>query len=862
MRIVRLILWVLLVIVLLVGIGGFGLYWDTTRAPLPMTRGTLDIAGINADVEILRDQWGIPHIYASNTHDLFFAQGFAHAQDRWWQMEFFRHIGSGSLQELTGKSSALMGTDVFIRTAGWRRSAERDATELSAEARLVLDAFTAGINAYLTSRSPAQLALEYRILGVTGVNIPIVPWTVTDTLVWGKVMAWNLTDSYSRELTRQELFTTLGDIMTNDYLPPYPYDSPTAPTIVRAEDLPINASTLGEPGTPSAQVAPLRLEAQFANRMAGGTTPGSEIPGFASIADHPDLGSNNWVTTGSMSETRMARLSNDTHLAIQMPSIWFTVGLHCLPITDACPYDVVGFALPPAPGVIIGHNGIIAWGITNVGADVQDLYVLEWNPENPLQYRWDGEWRDATLISETIQFGDGEAPITIQVRETHLGPVINDNDIDADTGEILGFNTTDPLVLRWTGFEINHQTDAILGLAQAQGWEDFRSALRLFDIPSQNFVYADVRGNIGYQTPGLMPIRPADHDGLTPYPASSDADVWKGFIPFDDLPRILNPERNYIATANQAVVPLAYYDQLAEKLGTDANYQFSEDWAYGQRGFRINQLLEESAPNDAYKFWLIQTDTKDITAESMLPYIRSIQMEPGNVTDIRNFMVSWDSTMRADSGQAAIFAYFTRRLVANIFNDQLPESVRASNRQLYVALQLMAQPDNIWWDDSTTPDTVETRDTIIIRSLTEAAIEIERDLGSNPAEWRWGDLHGMAFVNQPLGLSGIDLIEDMVNRRVTGYGGGNDTVNASSWDASGEDFFAVAYPSERIIIDMANLDDTTIILPSGQSGHPFSANYDDMIPLYRDGNSVPLPFSRTIIENTSVNRLVLRAPGS
>ncbi|MBL8131987.1 MAG: penicillin acylase family protein, partial [Anaerolineae bacterium] len=405
MKVLRFILLALLILIVIVGLGGFLFFWDTTRGPLPQTSGALDVEGLQAQVEVLRDQSGIPHIYASSTHDLFFAQGFVHAQDRWWQMELYRHIGSGSISELTGKVSTSYGNDLFIRTAGWRRAATRDAELLSEATRAYLQAFADGVNAYILNRPADDLSLEYRILGVTGVSIPIQPWTVVDSLVWGKVMGWNLTDSYGQELIRQELYATVGEGMTLDYAPAYPYglEGDGAPTIVHPEDLPISEGTLSNP-TASAT----RVQGNFGLRMAGGHTVGDPLAGMVSAGMDNGIGSNNWVATGTMTASGLAMLADDMHLSHSLPSIWYLVGLHCLPKTDACPIDLIGFALSPTPGVVVGHNDSIAWGFTNVGADVQDLYVLDWNPDNPLQYRWNGEWRDVTVIEETISFGDGE----------------------------------------------------------------------------------------------------------------------------------------------------------------------------------------------------------------------------------------------------------------------------------------------------------------------------------------------------------------------------------------------------------------------------------------------------------------------
>jgi len=848
---------VLLLIVVVIAVGGFLIYTDTTQGPLPVTNGVLSVAGLQSQVEVLRDDWGIPHIYANNLHDLFFAQGFTQAQDRWWQMEFARHVGSGTIQELTGKTDSVMGTDLFIRTAGWREAAERDVELLDGSELAVLQAFAAGVNAYITSRSQDDLALEYRLLGVTGVTITIAPWTPADSLVWGKVMAWNLTDSYGSDMDNALLLDALGQSLFDDLNPPFPFDS--KPTILQSEDLPVTVDTLSTAyaGSIAAMSVPVSRAA------AGGIVRGDWI----TRSSDAGIGSNNWVATGTMTENGAPLLANDPHLGIQMPSIWYEIGLHCYPVTDECPYDVVGFALPATPAVIIGHNNDIAWGVTNVGADVQDLYSLEINPDNPTQYRWEGEWRDMTVREELINFGDGEAPVTIQVRVTHLGPIINDNRYDSETGEIAGWNSEDPLVLRWTGLDDGTLYKSVLRLNVATNWDEFRAALAYWNVPAQNFVYADTSGNIGYQTPGSMPIRPGDRDGRFPTLATGEADVWQGYIPFDLLPRILNPERNYIVTANQAVVPPDYYAQLEEALGADNFYELGYSWDYGYRGERINELIDQLKSHTPDTYQQIQGDDLNINAREIVPYLGGLQFAAQSITEARDYLLTWDFQMRRDRGQAALYAVFSVRLLDTLFNDQMPEDLRANTGDLYAAARLMNDPENAWWDDAGTADVVETRDDILVRAFDEAVQELVRRQGNNPAEWNWGALHTATWESNPLGLSGIDLIEDMVNRGPYPVDGGGGIVNATSWGVDyGTDevdltFTVRALPSMRMILDVTNWENSRSIHTTGQSGHPYSPHYNDMIPLWTEINYHPMLWSRTQVERATADRLILNPAG-
>jgi penicillin amidase len=852
MKILKIGLLVLTLIVVLVVVGGFLFYNDTTQGPLPQTDGALAVAGLNAQVEILRDANGVAHIYASTPHDLFFAQGYTQAQDRWWQMEFNRHIGRGAIQELTGANPDLAGTDVFIRTVGWYASTQSDWDALDDASRAALTAFADGVNAYIGGRAPEDLAMEYRLLGVTGVNITVAPWTPFDSLVWGKVMAWNLTDTYSTELERAALLESIGPEMMADYIPPFPYDDPDKPEILADVDLPLTEASLNAAGA-ATTAAPVRP------RMAGGITGELAFIG-PSAGQERGIGSNNWVVAGTLTESGLPMLANDPHLGIQMPSIWYEIGLHCLPVTEDCLYDVVGMALPSVPGVTSGHNGRIAWGVTNVGADVQDLYRLTINPDNPLQYQWNGEWRDMTVRDEVIRSGDGGEPLTIQVRETHLGPIINDNDLDGN-GEPTGFNTEDPMALQWTGHDGSTLLQAVLQLNTARNWDDFRAALRYWDVPSQNFVYADIDGNIGYQTPGDIPIRAADHSGLVPVDGSTEAYEWQGYIPFDSLPRIYNPERGFIVTANQAVAPLAYYEQLAEELGDDANTLLSYDWAYGYRAQRIHQLVNELAPLDATDFGAIQGDNLDINALEIMPALTALTFDDPVLTDARDWLAAWDAQAGMDSPQAALWAWFTAHLLDNTFHDQLPDSSTASSHNLFAIVQLLDTPENAWWDDTSTPAVTETRDDILKTSLAEALESTTAQLGDDRGQWRWGALHTASFISNPLGLSGISLIEDIVNRGPVAVSGGPEIVNATSYSAwnalqTGE-FEVGGHPSMRTIIDLGDWDSSLSILPTGQSGHPFSPHYADQIELWRHTEYHPMWFSRAAVEDAASDRLVL-----
>ena len=517
------------------------LFWSTRR-PFPAIDGEVDIAGLDGEVEIIRDDNGVPHIYASSMHDLFLAQGYVHAQDRFWQMDTWRHIGVGRIAEMFGEDQ--VETDAFLRAMRWGELAAQQYAAASPLAREALDAYTAGVNAYIADRSPAELGFEYTILELVNHSYTPEQWTATDSIVWGKVMAWDLRGNMDDEIARSLIL----DDFTPDELallyPAYPDDHPV---IVGNSKPRVSGASLQPTPVNALQTIGATLEnIGRVDRVTGNSGVG--------------VGSNSWAIGPERSATGSPILANDPHLGIRMPSIWYQVSMHCVPKTADCPLDVTGFSFAGMPGVVIGHNDRIAWGFTNLGPDVMDLYIERINPDNPFQYLYDGQWVDMEITTETIEVAGGD-PVEVTVRRTHHGPIISDDyAIFEDFTDDAGIPLPDSYAvsLRWTALDTGPAVmDAALRLDLAQDFEDFRDALRLFEVPAQNIIYADVDGNIGYQSPGKIPIR-ENWDGRLPVPGWRSEFEWAGFIPFDDLPSVYNPDEGYIVTANNPVVDDSY----------------------------------------------------------------------------------------------------------------------------------------------------------------------------------------------------------------------------------------------------------------------------------------------------------------
>jgi len=534
-----------------------------------------------------------------------------------------------------------------------------------------------------------------------------------------------------------------------------------------------------------------------------------------------------------------------------MPSIWFQVGLHCQPENAACPFNVTGFSFAGVPGIVIGHNDRIAWGFTNVGPDVMDLYIEKINPDNPNQYEVNGQWVDMTVHSETIQVSGGK-PVTLTVRSTRHGPIISDVYLPAKFTPPTGVDAPAKyaVALRWTALEPSHLFDAIWGFDTAQNWDQFRTAARNFSVPAQNLVYADVDGNIGYQTPGNIPIR-AGGDGRLPVPGWTDQYEWTGYIPFDQLPYAYNPPAGYIVTANNAVVDASY------------PYLITTDWDYGYRAQRITDLIQAApGPIDLAYIEKMQFDNLDPNAATLVPILTGLDVQWGSPVQVQAVaeLKAWDFTATADSKPALVFEDFWSFLLKDTFanknypTDYLPQG---GSRWFEVVRQLVQQPNSPWWDDPATKDKVETRDDVFARALRDAVADLQQKYGQDPAGWpAWGQVHTITFQNQSLGQSGVAPIEALFNRGPFPTSGGESLVNATGWTAF-QSFQVNWLPSMRMIVDLSNLNNSLTVHTTGESGHAYSAHYIDLAPLWASGKYYPMVWSDSQVRAAAVDTLTL-----
>jgi penicillin G amidase len=821
-KIVRRIVVVVLVVLLVLLVVGAAAGVLTVRRSFPQTDGRMSLDGLEDRVDVYRDEWGIPQIYASTSADLFFAQGYVHAQDRFWEMDFRRHVTAGRLSELFGADQ--VDTDRFIRTLGWRRVGQREIALLRPETVAYLEAYSDGVNAYLEERSGAALSLEYAVLGLQTSGYEPEPWTPADSVAWLKAMAWDLRANIEEELDRALLADEIGRGRVAELYPPYPF----------ARNEPIVASD---------ELEAVAAGAMDAHAMSlGGLQPALEAVEDA-LASAPitlgspgaGLGSNSWVVSGDLTASGRPLLANDPHLAPAMPSIWYQMGLHCTEVTEACPFDVAGFTFSGFPGVIIGHNDRVAWGFTNMGADVADLYVERLSGDS---YEYDGERVPLTTRTETIEVS-GDDPVEIEVRSTRHGPLISDASDDFEDAAGRGHG----IALRWTALEPGTTADAVFFLNGAAAIDDIKDAARAFTVPAQNIVFATVDGTIGYQAPGRIPVR-VGYDGRWPVRGWTSRFEWDGYIPFRSLPSVVDPERGFVVTANNAVV--------------DGDYAFTltHDWSYGYRSDRIVKLLDGATGLTVEDMLAMQRDSRDGGAAALLPYF--LDVADGRA---RSLLGGWDGSNSAGSAGAAYFNATWRNLLRLTFSDELPEDRRAEggDRWFEVVRRLLREPDSEWWDDVDT-DEVEGRDDILAAALDAGWAQLRDDLGDDQAEWRWGELHTLEVRNQSFGVSGIGPVEWLFNRGPLELAGSEDAVLATGWDAS-SGYEVNWIPSMRMVVDLADLDASRWVNLTGASGHAFHGHYFDQAELWAQGRTTPMRWSRARIEERAEDHLTLVPAG-
>ncbi len=737
------------------------------RNSIPKADGKTILEGLIADVRIVTDTWGVPHVFAQNENDLFFACGYAHAQERMWQMELSRRAGFGRLSEIFGKET--LERDKIVRNFGLKEAASKDLEMLSPEMKDLLISYSQGVNSWINSRRfnwpPEFLFLRYRP----------EPWSIMDSLIIKELMALLLCGDYASEFMRAKLVKKLG-----------------------AE----KALQILEDGikVPSSQIEDFTFDDLL------------RVPNFQ--------GSNNWVLAGKRTESGRPLLANDPHLEISLPPVWYEIHLNCPTM------DVIGVSLPGVPLVIIGHNGSITWGITNSCADVQDLYIERLNSSKDMYLDKEG-WKPLEKSEQMIWVKGEKKPERIEISWTDHGPLISPIIVESKNH----------LSLSWTIYEGGRTLESIYLLNKAQNWREFQDALKLFDSPSQNFVYADKHGNIGYYLSGKIPIR-KEEVALFPYPNWEDGSNWEGYLKEEEKPNVYNPDEGFIVTANNKIIP------------EDFPYYVSFDWDAPFRAERIRELLFKKEKHTVESIRKIQNDIFSKKGEHFLPVLREIKEAKGNLNEALAIIKSWDLLMTSGK-EAALFKVFMDAFHEEVFQDELGEDFESFDllfrRKKAGLLRILSDPLSSWFDRKDTP-TEETREHIVKSALEKAYDWMKKNHGS-PENWDWMKMNSL-HLQHALGRAPAFRF---FNRGSYPVSGDAFTVKAS---------YSVKYgtthgASYRQIVDLSDLRNSVCVLTSGQSGHFLSRFYDDQIPLWLEGRYHPMLFYPEDIEKNSAGLLIL-----
>jgi len=776
------------ILLVLVAGGGTWLYWRT-RACLPQLDGAIPVAGLGARVEVGRDAQGVPHLRAASLEDLFFAQGYVTAQDRLWQMDLSRRLGEGELSEIFGERT--LRFDIENRTLGFWQACERAAAELDSDSRRVLAAYARGVNAFMATHRD-RLPLEFLLL-----RYQPQPWREMDSLAVALNMAKMLSTTWPDELMRERLRAKLPAELYADLLPDHAaYDQPVAE--------PLPAPRLGT-NKPRAMALPDPFDLEPV--LTALTSPDER-----SLAG---LGSNNWVLNGSHTRSGKPLLANDPHLGHGIPSVWYMIHL------QAPGLNVTGVSLPGLPLVIIGHNDRIAWGMTNTGPDVQDLYRESFNFRDPNKYLRNGEWVEAAVRDEVIKVR-GERDYLFTVKVTRHGPVIS-HDGDRD------------LALRWTALEPHALRFPFIKMNQAKNWEEFTTALRGFSGPMQNFVYADVAGNIGYYAAGWVPIR-KQGDGTVPSPGSTDDYDWTGYIPFEDLPHAYNPASGLLATANGRVVPDGY------------PYFITSLWEAPYRTARINQLLRSGSQFTVHDMLRVQMDIHTLEDEWLAKQLvlAGAQHAPqsADAQYALGLLQNWDGEARADSPATLVCEVTRHALLQRLLKPKLGEDLAGYGWPMSTTFL-----ENVFsnhWTHWLPPGDTSFADTLM-KSLEDGVKRIPDLVRSRSHDaWKWGDTIPLTF-HHPLS-GGIPLLGQLLDVGPFPQAGTLTTVKATTPRLG---------PSMRMVVDLSSLDNSVQNITLGESGQALSPYYRDQFEAWYNGRSFPMLFSDTAVEKGVVHKLVL-----
>jgi len=812
-----LILIILLVLGLLAAAIFFYVYGWLMQRPNPKLNGRIKAPFLDQPVEILRDKHGIPHLYAQSEADLFRAQGWVHAQDRMWQMEQNRRSAAGRLAELFGAPA--LDADRFCRIIGFQRAAEAELAMLDATTRQTLDWYAAGVSAYIATH-PGRLAAELNLL-----RIRPAAWSTLDTLAFSKAMAWSMSLNWESELTRVRLLQGLDPYTAADLEPDYPEKNPIILEGVGSE---VTTRLLHTAGLLLNQYETVR------EWLGGGEGQGS----------------NSWVLAPKNSLNRRPLLCADPHLSVQLPGLVYEMHLICPTV------EVSGATLPGLPGVFIGHNQAIAWGMTNALVDTQDLFIERQHPTNPLLFAYNNVWEPAQVIEETIHVRRGQ-PHVEKVVLTRHGPILShflrtETGADARQAAVAAI----PLALQWTGYTPGHTLRGLLALNRASTWEEFNAALGDWAAPVQNVTFADVQGNIGFTMAGHIPQR-TQNLGLLPAPGWTDDNDWGEFIPAIALPHLYNPESGKLVTAN---------NKLA---GDDYTHFLGVEFDPGWRAARIEEALGEKDRHTLRDMEEIQQDNLSKYAQAFTPWFTLLRSEDPWEKTALQLLRKWNWRMDSDSAAALCFHHVLAQLMEMVWGDKLGAArsgyLGVSGMPIFPLhgfklraetslLDLINTHEESFWYADVAAGRQRVRDELLQEALTQAMKSIRAIHGDSSLRWAWGRAHQVRFAHA---LGRARFVGGFFDRGPIPVGGDGTTPNQTRAQTRTPPGLVQIIPAYRQIYEVGAWDRAESVLAGGQSGHPLSRLYDDQIMMWREGVYHPMPWSKEAVEKLMEYRLML-----
>ncbi len=814
------------VILLVLALGG---YYLVTHRAMPQVQGEILLADLSAPVQVIRDQWSVPHIQAENRKDLYMAVGYCQAQDRLFQMDLLRRIAGGRLAEVFGDVQQNIEADRYARVIGFERVARTWLEHLPDQSREALQAYAKGVNQYIELSGKTGLPSEFSLLGYT----PEL-WQPEDSMSIALLTGFGLCSDWTAELLRLGLMQERGEEIMWQLVPRY---NRPGPTIIQT---PKKSAGLHHPKTDM-----LKTAAVPATLIHGLLDLESRLRGMTGLIPVSAQASNSWVVDGTLSASGKPILSNDPHLELTLPSVWWEMHLQTPEL------DVIGVTFPGLPVVVLGHTREIAWAATTTTADTEDIFLEKLNPQNPNQYLFNERWENFEIISETIPALNIDtkelSDIDLTIKLSRHGPIIND---------ILdpSIKSDYALALCWTAREPADPIAAFEGVALAQNWFQFRQAIQLLGVPVQNWLYADQAGHIGYIAAGHLPVRPG-HDGTTPVPGWTDQFEWTGYVALDDLPQVLDPPEHYIITANNQVTAPELTD-----------YTISFNYAAPYRAARILELLQGKSGLTADDMASIQGDTHSLHAQKLMPIFISV-LEKLAETDHQaelamRHLKDWDYNMDADSPAPTIFNEIYRHTFKQTLADEMAPTTFDRYYREPAAFNLFDQMlqagDSPFFDDRSTLD-VETRDQIIASAFGQSVAWLKAKQGIRISTWTWGTFHSLSLYH-PLGRS--PEVKDLAYKLQANQGpyeldGGRQTVNKGFFLYDDKPYEVLAGPSMRHIVDLGRVDQARMIITGGQSGHVFNRHYRDQTPLWLKNEYHPMWMKAGAIDENQEGQLKL-----